>query len=68
MNIAETIDNVVQFIIQLIEKGKVYVERIIEFFTELKEKIEAFLEYVEDKIQHVQDIINELKCHEEAAA
>ncbi|RYJ43459.1 hypothetical protein [Flavobacterium beibuense] len=68
MNIAETVDNVIQYIIRMIEKAKGYIDQVIDFFNMLKDNIEALLEYIDEKIEHFQSIINELKYHEEVAA
>ncbi|WP_417350667.1 hypothetical protein [Flavobacterium alkalisoli] len=68
MNISETVDNVIQYIIRMIEKAKGYIDQVIDFFNMLKDNIEALLEYIDEKIEHIQSIISELKYHEEMAA
>ncbi|QEE49309.1 hypothetical protein FUA48_06855 [Flavobacterium alkalisoli] len=68
MNISETVDNVIQYIIRMIEKAKGYIDQVIDFFNMLKDNIEALLEYIDEKIEHIQSIISELKYHEEVAA
>lgn len=68
MNIAETVDNVIQYVIRMIEKAKGYIDEVIDFFNMLKDRIEALLEYIDEKIEHIQNIVNELKYHQEVAA
>lgn len=52
----------------MIEKAKGYIDQVIDFFNMLKDNIEALLEYIDEKIEHIQSIISELKYHEEVAA
>ena len=60
MNITETIDNIVQYIIKFIEKIKGYVDIAIDFFTDLKDRIEGLLEYIEEKLESIGGFIEEL--------
>jgi hypothetical protein len=68
MNISETVDNVVQYILRFIEKAKGYIEDIIEFFSDLRDRLETFLEYIEEKLQSITGVIEDLKQHAVEAA
>ncbi|MFL9845973.1 hypothetical protein [Flavobacterium rhizosphaerae] len=65
MNIPETLNNLVDYVVNFIIKVKGYIEDIIAFFEDLRDKIEGLLEYIDDKIQSIEGIVGELKYHTE---
>lgn len=68
MKLQETIENVMQYILNFIEKVKGYIEDIIDFFTDLRDRIEGFLEYIEEKLAGITSVVEDLKHHEIEAA
>jgi phage-related protein len=67
-NIAERIDNLVQYVVDFIRKIQGYIEDIIAFFEEIRDKVEGLIEYIEEKIEAVQGFVGELKHNTEEAA
>lgn len=70
MNITEKVNTFVEYLLEMVHKFKGYIEDIIAFFEELRDKIEGLLEYIEGKIQSIEGFVGELKQHgdEEVAA
>ncbi|GGB83418.1 hypothetical protein GCM10007424_24320 [Flavobacterium suaedae] len=71
MNIPETINKVIDYILGFIHEVKDYIEDVIDFLDFIKDKIDELLDYIEVKMQCIQGIIEELKHYggtEEAAA
>lgn len=71
MNISETIDTVIDYILGFIHEVKGYIEDVIDFLDFIKDKIDELLEYIDVKVQLIQGIIEEFKQYsetEEAAA
>ncbi len=65
MNITEKLNSFVEFILELINKAKGYIDDVIAFFESLRDKIEGLLEYVQEKIHSIESFVGELKQHAE---